>query len=45
MHEYEAKFLIKINYAISFNTTPILTISFNQNIVDEEYSCQLFYNP
>ena len=27
--ENEAKFLIKINYAVSFNTTPILKISFN----------------
>ena len=34
MNGNEAKFLFKINYAVSFNTTPILKMYFNKNIAN-----------
>ena len=34
VNENEAKFLIKLNFEKSFNCTPILSIKFNTNIVE-----------
>ena len=44
--ENNAKFLLKLNFAITFNTTKILRLYFNANITENKYSCKLIsYKP
>ena len=38
-NDNEAKFLLKINFYISFNTTPILKMHFNTNIFNDKNAC------
>ena len=35
LNNNEEKFLLKINFKISFNTTPILKMQFRKNIIND----------
>ena len=43
--ENEVKYLIKLNFANSFNYKPLLKIEFNSNIIDNENFCKFYPNP
>ena len=39
--ENTAKFLLKLNFALSFNTSKMLRLYFNETITENKYSCKL----